>query len=113
MTLKHPKKPCGECPWRKDVATGRFPVLKFQRLANTAWDRSPVLFACHKTPDDKPIACTGFLLRGADHNLSVRLHKVDVNSISDGGYSLYEGYTQMAVANGVDPQDPSLARCRS
>lgn len=55
------------------------------------------------------------LLRGADHNLSVRLamakgriEPTDVTTDVD----LYDSYREMAEANGVSPDDPALALCR-
>jgi hypothetical protein len=53
-------------------------------------------------------------LRGAVHNLSVRL-KFAVGQlrrdVGDGGHALFENYRAMATANGVAPGDPALARC--
>ena len=83
-------------------------------MACTAEDMSSHIFACHKSADDKPTACAGFILRGADHNLSLRLAYChgEVGEISDGGYPLFENYRQMAHANGVKPNDPALRNCR-
>lgn len=111
----HPKKPCAECPWRRDVERGRFPPERFIKLAHTANDMDIGLFACHKSADDQPIACAGFLLRGAEHNLMVRLaisDGFDPKAVSDGGYPLFENFREMAVRNGVDPDDPALKHCR-
>lgn len=114
--LKHPKRPCAECPWRTDVETGRFPPERFVALANTAYDMSVTLFQCHKSTDDEPLVCAGFLLVGADHNLSVRMAgssgHLSRGVISDGGYPLFQSYTAMAVANGVNPRDRALRACR-
>jgi hypothetical protein len=35
-----------------------------------------------------------------------------LDDVSDGGHRLYDNYRSMAVANGVDPDDPILAPCR-
>lgn len=115
MALLHPKKPCAECPWRRDVPVGRFPPERYRALANTAEDMSSHIFACHKSADDKPTACAGFILRGAGHNLSLRLaySRGDVSELGDGGYPLFANYRQMAVANGVSAHDPALRNCRN
>ena len=107
------KKPCPKCPWRKD-ATGEFPAEAFRHSASTAYDMSEHVFACHSSGVEKGKTCAGFLLRGADHNLSVRLGMLrsDYNSTTDGGHELHDSYRAMAVANGVDPQDPVLKECR-
>ena len=53
----------------------------------------------------------------ADHNLSVRLNlingELDMNQVSDGGVDLFDSYAEMAIANGVDPEDPILKPCRN
>ena len=107
------RKPCKNCPWRTDVEKGEFTVDDFRRLAHTAYDMDYRIFTCHKSQEDKPMVCAGFLLRGAAHNLTVRLNYGHACSqVQDGGYPLYPNYRAMAVANGVDEDDPVLARCR-
>jgi hypothetical protein len=110
------KEPCSECPWRTDVETGRFPPENYRRLASTAYDMAMKIFTCHKSAGDHPVVCAGFLARGADHNLSVRFHKskgtIDYMNPTDGGRPLYRGFREMAIANGVDPDDPVLVPCR-
>ena len=109
------RKPCGGCPWRVDQ-TGEFPAGAFRESARTAYDMSMNPFACHESGTKKPATCAGFLLRGADHNLGVRLNvsmgKIDLRDVSDGGHELHDSYRAMAEANGVDPADPILAPCR-
>ncbi|WNV84933.1 DUF6283 family protein [Umezawaea sp. Da 62-37] len=101
------------CPWRKDAMTGQFPPSVFRHSARTAYDLSDVRFACHNSRDEaRPLTCAGFLLRGAQHNLSVRTDGPDESLVDDGGHELYPSYRAMAIANGVDPLDPALALCR-
>ena len=108
------KTPCGGCPWREDT-TGEFPAEAFEHSAPTAYDMAQSVFACHESGVNGGHTCAGFLLRGADHNLAVRLgyfkgiYKPDV---TDGGLKLHESYRAMAIANGVDPESPILAPCR-
>jgi hypothetical protein len=107
-------KPCGDCPWRKD-AVGVFPAEAFRHSARTAYDMSSETFACHQSGKDKPAICAGFLLRGANHNLSVRLGHMNgrfKTPVVDGGVDLHDNYRAMAVANGVDALDPVLGPCR-
>jgi hypothetical protein len=74
------------------------------------------IFACHKSTDEHPPVCAGFLLRGAAHNLSVRLAfargEINPHAVSDFGYPLFPSYVAMAVANGVRADHPALALCR-
>jgi hypothetical protein len=109
------REPCGGCPWRVDQ-TGTFPAGAFRETAGTAYDRADKMFSCHESGTKKPATCAGFLMRGADDNLAVRMKyikgEMDFHAISDGGHELHESYRAMAEANGVDPSDPILAPCR-
>lgn len=110
---RHRKKPCHDCPWRKD-ATGIFPTEAFKHSAETAYDMSQHVFSCHASGVKRPAICAGFLLRGADHNLSVRLAKMRGQNldVGDGGHELHASYRAMAIANGVSEDDPVLIPCR-
>lgn len=110
------REPCGGCPWRCD-AVGDFPAEAFRHSASTAYDMAPNTFACHESGTEKPAVCAGFILRNSANNLGVRLMQsrgdIDVDQVDDGGHALHESYFKMAVANGVDPNDPVLAGCRA
>lgn len=118
------RRPCGGevstperpgCPWRVD-ATGHFPAEAFAHSANTADDLSGKMFGCHESGADRPATCAGFLLRGADHNMTVRMRlssgSIDLSQVDDGGHELWPGYVTMAVENGLDMDDPALRNCR-
>lgn len=112
--VSYRREPCDGCPWRCDN-TGEFPAEAFKHSAETAYDMSQHLFACHESGIKKPATCAGFLLRGAAHNLSVRLgilKGIYQDQISDGGHQLHANYREMAIANGVDSEDPRLLMCR-
>lgn len=113
----HCLQPCPECPWRKDSAIGAFPAEAYRHSARTAYDMAQTTFGCHMAGKGKPLTCAGFLLRGADHNLLIRLAQIrgrlDLSKVSDGGAPLFESYAAMAIANGVRPDDPVLAPCRT
>jgi len=111
------RKPCKTCPWRRDAAIGRFPAEAFRKSAETAYDLARESFACHEQGVENPATCAGFLLRGADHNLSVRIAvrtgQLDLDAVSNADdVDLFGSYREMAVANGVDPDDPRLRPCR-
>lgn len=108
------RKPCSDCPWRVDTV-GEFPAKAFRHSAGTAYDMSDHVFACHQAGAQKPVACAGFLLRGADHNLAVRLKRMKGeigDDVADGGHALHLNYRERAIANGVDSNDPILGPCR-
>lgn len=109
------REPCPHCPWRRDQPTGRFPVEAFRHSAETAYDMSTHVFACHMAGIEQPETCAGFMLRGAGHNLAVRLDlargRVVPGQVTS-SVPLYDSYRQMAEANGVPPDDPALTLCR-
>ena len=108
------KKPCADCPWRKD-AVGAFPAEAFRHSASTAQDMSQNVFSCHTAGSDSPLICAGFILRGADDNLAIRM-KLALGEIkgdvSDAGHDLFDDYRSMAIANGVSDDDPVLEGLR-
>lgn len=72
------RAPCNECPWRRDVAPGSYPVLP-EALAQQQPDGSGhvpfdrPLPACHKTPEHHPLGCAGWLAVEGHNHLGVRL----------------------------------------
>ena len=110
---RYRQSPCSNCPWRTD-AVGEFPADAFRQSAHTAYDMAEAKFACHQSGTEKPATCAGFLLCGADHNLAVRLMRMQGKclEVQDGGLELHTSYRAMAVANGVSPDDPALKYCR-
>jgi len=110
MTLGYCKKPCAECPWRRDVKPGKFPAERFRVLAGTAVDLAGTIFACHMSTEEKPVACAGFLLQQGAHNMVVRMARQHFDVKTD--VPLFRTYRAMAIANGVEPDDPSLRHCR-
>ncbi|MFG1858414.1 DUF6283 family protein [Actinomadura geliboluensis] len=110
------EEPSRRCPWRKDAPLGAFPAQVFRYSAATCYDLALRTFGCHACDRTDPATCAGFLLSGAAHNLQVRLwlaRGVPLWRIrKPTGVELYDNYRQMAVANGVDPDDPALDLCR-
>lgn len=112
---KFMKKPCQDCPWRKD-AVGVFPAEAFRVSAHTSYDMNEHTFGCHSAGTNQPKTCAGFLLKGSAHNLGVRLRQMtgeyNLLEIGDGGNDLFPNYREMAIANGVAPDDARLELCR-
>lgn len=102
------------CPWRLDATPGEYPPEVYRLSARTAYDQAMHTFGCHQSTPERPQDCAGFLLRNAEHNARVRLWKTSGADLSDvhSDVPLYDSYRDMAVANGVDPDDPALERCR-
>lgn len=83
----------------------------YRHSARTTYDRAETTFGCHSEGADNSATCAGFLLRGAAHNLHVRVYGPGEDEVHS-GRELYSNYRAMAVANGVDPADPALVGCR-
>lgn len=73
-------------------------------------------FACHMSGTDNPATCAGFLLsEDAQHNLMIRIALLNSRfawSRVRKTTETFGSYRKMAIANGVDRNDPALARCR-
>ncbi|WP_143658323.1 DUF6283 family protein [Embleya scabrispora] len=108
------ERPCGgvePCPWRRDAPLGQFPPAAFELSAPTSAPGSTRRFGCHSSTPSHPRICAGWLLRGADGNPRIRellrTGRLSPPELPD-GMELYDSYTEMAVANGVDPGHPAL-----
>ena len=100
----------GRCH-RAAPPVGAFPPEVFRLSASTTYNLAENEFGCHACKRDEPKTCTGFLLLGAAHNVTVRMYGPDIAEVSS-THPLYDNYREMAVANGVDPDDPVLVPCR-
>lgn len=109
--MNHAKIPCAECPWRRDVAPGKFPPERFEALASTAYDLAGTVFACHMSKEGGEFACAGFVLQSSAHNFRCRMARMPFDDVKS-PYPLFNTYREMAIANGVDEDDPSLRNCR-
>lgn len=114
--MLHRASPCPTCPWRKDAEIGRFPPDAYRHSARTAEDGAFNTFACHESGKKAVATCAGFLLANSAHNMGVRMAmfsgRFDPRKVKANGVELYGSYKEMAVANGVPPDDKALAMCR-
>jgi hypothetical protein len=103
-------KTCAECPWRRDVAVGRFPPERYRALRKTCQQGFNKFFACHKSPEGDEFACVGYLMVDGENNFRVRMALIkklyDPETLEAAG-PLYGSFAEMARANGYDPdEDP-------
>jgi hypothetical protein len=81
-TLTAPTKPCGSCPYRRDVPSGIWSREEYDKLPSydgETWEQSTALFLCHQRDGN---LCGGWLAcHGAGELLALRIHgrKVDAN----------------------------------
>lgn len=112
----HQKRLCVECPWRRSAPAGKFSADKYRELATTAEDMSQRVFTCHMTPEHKPNACAGWIQQQGGHNLTIRMALIsgaidlaEIEPVPD----LHANYREIAIANGVDDDDPALDKIRN
>jgi hypothetical protein len=106
------KTPCATCPWRVDQV-GEFPAEAFRISADTAYDAAFETFACHRGGIKRALICAGFLLQNSMNNIGARLKGISGGPGCRSRFKLFDSYRAMAVANGVAPDDPMLAKCRA
>lgn len=112
--LPHMKKPCPECPWRRDTPPGKFPPERYEALRNTSGRpgnevgvQAPI-FACHMTHEGKDKACAGWLATvGCEHigiRLAVAMNRLDPDTLRPhaGWPELFDSYDDMAATQGRD-----------
>lgn len=96
-------QPCGECPWRKDVPTGKFPPERFEALRGSVEQGFAPMFACHRTKEGEEQACAGYMLSADSlNNFNVRLTSAEHPEYRS-DVPLFETYDEMARANGYKP----------
>lgn len=105
------KYPCGECPWKQDAESGRFPASRYEALSVTSGDGVPIdapMFGCHKGEPGTgaDLACAGWLaVAGREHpavRLAVALGRLPADALDPGANwpDLYKSYAELAAANG-------------
>lgn len=76
--MPYRRRPCAECPWRRDTPAGQFPACRYEALASTTGSRgreAPIgapMFACHKSPEGAEEACAGWLATVGYEHLGAR-----------------------------------------
>ena len=82
---KPPKRPCGTCPYRKDVPSGIWDRSEYEKLLSYDGETGEQLmkggtplFFCHQRDG---CLCGGWLqAHDADHLIALRLHRVDASA---------------------------------
>jgi hypothetical protein len=109
--VPHRRRPCAECPWRRDTLAGQFPACRYDLLRTTSEQQpgnepgpTAPLFACHKSPEGREEACAGWLAAVGHRHLGVRLAIIQqrlpahVIEPDDGWPDLFGTYAEMAAA---------------
>ena len=84
---------------------------KLLDCTDDTWDHT---FGCHQSGLGKPQTCAGYILRGDDAiswRIAVAMGQFDPKQVHS-DVDLFGSYYEMAVANGVPPDDPALEGCK-
>lgn len=102
------KRPCEQCPWRKDGMRGQFPADRYEILRGTVDgdDHHAPIFGCHKSSDENTMPCAGWLASVGNQNIRVRMAvamgEIPVELLKPGEDwpPLFESYDEMEAAQG-------------
>lgn len=120
--LPHRRRPCAECPWRRDTPPGQFPADRYAALASTSGAPGAEalldapMFACHKTAEGQEQACAGWLAVVGAYHLGVRLAVAtgrlapETLRPTPGWPPLFESFQQMAATQGCSPSTAPARR---
>jgi len=105
---------CEECPWRRDVAPGKFPLERFEALRPSVEQGFGTMFACHKSPECNKRACVGYVVnqvfgpgRGPENfNLrhALSMGRIDPEKMTITGPQ-YLTYDEMVEANRLTEEE--------
>lgn len=74
-TIAPPTRPCGSCPYRRDVPSGIWEAEEYAKLPEydrETWQQPPALFMCHQQDG---CLCGGWLAaHDRDQLLALRIH---------------------------------------
>ncbi len=100
------KTPCSNCPWRRESDPDEWPRERWLNLVERTIDGLQAM-ACHKSPEDQPSPCAGFVAQVGAESIGLRLLAAKGSFLPDdyasGDPSLYANFGEMLRAKGIDP----------
>jgi Family of unknown function (DUF6283) len=110
------KKPCDNCPWRRDALPGYWDPQHFRDIWQSCQDDGQALMLCHKSkPGEKVnIPCAGYVIVVGYESIGVRI-ATTLGRLNPEEYKtdepLYETFEEMMDANEVElPQRNRFTR---
>jgi hypothetical protein len=106
------RKPCSNCPWRRDAPPGYWDPDHFRSIWVNCQDDGTHLMLCHKSgarpPAAPQIVCQGWIRVMKQDAIGVRLalvrDLVTIEEVEDtDGPDLFTTFRAMLVANGIRP----------
>lgn len=113
--MNYMKKPCPDCPFRRDTPPGQFGSCRYETLRSTIGTDDDMrmpgdpIFACHNTPEGREHACAGWLATQGSKHLTVRLAvatgalPASALSPQEGWPDLFTDYDELARVQGRPP----------
>ena len=102
------RKPCDNCPWRKDAPPGHWDPAHFRDIWRNCQDDGHALMLCHKSkPAEKiEIPCAGAVVVLGFKSIGIRIAalrgKLDVDAYAS-DVPLFPTFLAMLRANGIRP----------
>ena len=106
MGINCKKKPCANCPYRKDAPLALWSVEEFERLLDTENDVIGSVFGCHKKDDT---ICTGWLVKQIERDFPSNMMRMrlitsgtpwkDLDHYLENQPEMYATVLEMALAN--------------
>jgi len=107
------KKPCDNCPWRRDAPTAYWDPDHFTEIWRNCQDDGARIMLCHKAgnlPEDeaREIVCHGWVRVVGYDAIGVRLAvmrgQVSPDEVlAKDGVELYDSFEEMMEANAIEP----------
>ena len=106
------RKPCNDCPWRKDAPPGHWHPDHFHSIWRTCQDDGTHIMQCHKSkPESEQILpCQGWVRVVGDEAIGVRIGlfkgtitREELADRAGVGVTLYASFEEMVRAQGIVP----------
>ena len=101
------KKPCDNCPWRRDAPVGYWDPEHFRDIWRNCQDDGMSLMLCHKSrlDEDIKVPCAGAILVLGFASIGIRIATmrgtIDPAEYGADGLELYSTFAEMLEANGI------------
>jgi hypothetical protein len=100
------RRPCANCPWRKDAPRNYWDPTHFTDIWNNCQDDGARVMGCHKSTETKHVPCQGWIRVMGFDAIGVRIlvmtDKVTMAEVEDTkGPELFKTFAEMLKANKI------------
>lgn len=112
LSAKRCRRPCANCPWRKDAPAQYWDPGHFRSIYRNCQDDGTNRMLCHKAKADAPSlkqpTCQGWVRVMGDRAIGVRIALArglvtPAETMDTKGLDLFESFEAMLRANNVEP----------